>query len=274
VRASFLWVRVRVRVRVRVGVRVRVVERIRSSLRSFQHQLCTHRASCHQPRALLWRCHHTCRQTIQGFVPFYFRTVSDDVTQPGRDLPLDRCRFNGMADSEECREVPLKEIVSVHFTVRCLRFADVSILPTLERCGWRRSAHVLSFLIHLLPDGVTLPPQASCGKPWKCRTAAKPPPVGSKQYPCWEMHRQWVHLRSEASKWHDSLSLSLSLSLFLARALSLPATHPAVAVRYLLNGSVLLLRHTRGCLRMRLGPLPVKITILLPASRSFMMSQH
>lgn len=51
--------------------------------------------------------------TVQGLLPYYYNLV----TTANRSVIVDRCVYNTMADTEECRYKSLKEIKSAHFTV-------------------------------------------------------------------------------------------------------------------------------------------------------------
>ncbi|CAM9249820.1 unnamed protein product, partial [Phaeothamnion confervicola] len=48
---------------------------------------------------------------VQGILPYYYSQQAPDAW---RDL--DRCVYNSMADSPECKAVPMERIVSAHFT--------------------------------------------------------------------------------------------------------------------------------------------------------------
>ena len=50
---------------------------------------------------------------MQGLLPYYYNLV----TTANRSVIVDRCVYNTMADTEECRYKSLKEIKSAHFTV-------------------------------------------------------------------------------------------------------------------------------------------------------------
>lgn len=50
-------------------------------------------------------------KTIQGIVPYYY----NKYTTPGRSLILDRCYYNTMADTENCRFVDyVLDLLSLH----------------------------------------------------------------------------------------------------------------------------------------------------------------
>lgn len=51
----------------------------------------------------------------EGLLPYYYNAV----TQPGRSLKLNRCIYNTMADTDECKKFSIEDIKSAHFTAEC-----------------------------------------------------------------------------------------------------------------------------------------------------------
>jgi len=103
--------------------------------------------------------------TFQGVLPYYYNRVS----APGRSQIIDRCVYNTMADTEECRYHSLSAIKSAHFTV----------------CQKPWGCHKEVYTITHRKKG-----QGDKDK-WEINPL------------CHELHQKWFELRREAERFFD-----------------------------------------------------------------------
>ena len=56
-------------------------------------------------------------QTIQGLLPYYFLHVMNGTAS----AELDRCKYNNMVQIQRCKEYPVEDVTSNHFTGDCTK---------------------------------------------------------------------------------------------------------------------------------------------------------
>jgi hypothetical protein len=118
--------------------------------------------------------------TIQGILPYYYERVA----KPNRRKDLNRCVFNNMFDTEACRAVDFKSVVSVHFTScpkpwTCnIPGHSFCISPIKTWFEYRKEAEAF----YQIPSPDTPPCATGSYRPMQLGSARRPSPEAEKSY--------------------------------------------------------------------------------------------